>query len=141
MRESRPARSCHVRCARIVARDLEGVIDLDRAAEVEVPTVVERPATVRCLMGAQVDSDFCFEPLINLIHEVHHEDILSWNGAVRLELVAPIARLILLRHQGFPSASDGGGQALELGFNPMVCSRNDRVCRVRAPVRLAHHVG
>ena len=49
---------CHVRRVRVVAGELQRVVGLDRAAQIEVAAVIERPAAVLGLARAQVAAIF-----------------------------------------------------------------------------------
>ena len=76
----------HVRGVNVVARELQRIVGLDGAAHVQVAAVIQRPAAVLRLMGAQIGRDLRLEHRIDLVQEVHHHDVLGGDGAVRLEL-------------------------------------------------------
>ena len=97
MRQNRRACSRHMRFLRVVADELEGVIGLHRAAQVERAARVERPSAAD-LARAQIAREALLEMGIDFVEVVHHQHVLGGNGAVGFELVAPVP-LGLLRGQ------------------------------------------
>ncbi len=129
----------HVRRIGGVSGELEGVVGLYRAAEIHLTTGVERPAAVVPLLGANVDGDLALECRIHLVHEVHHEDVLGRDGAVCLELVAPVAFRMLLGPQRFRGPGNAGGEpVVEMGV--LRGGRRDcHVARAQFPESLHSH--
>jgi hypothetical protein len=66
-------------------------------------------AIVMC--GASGNRKLALERLIDLVHEVHHQDVFSGNGAIGLELVAPVAIGLLFTLEGSQAARNGGLEA------------------------------
>ncbi len=62
MLQNRGASARHVRRIRTVAGELQGIVGLDRAADVEFAAVIERPAAVLGLCGAQMAASFTSSP-------------------------------------------------------------------------------
>jgi hypothetical protein len=95
VRQHRLAGAAHVRGFRIVARQLEGVVGLDRGAQVEVAGVEQRPAAVIGLAVAQVVGDLRLHVLGELaVHgaqEVLQHDVFRGDRRVGLELENPVA--------------------------------------------------
>ena len=101
------ARPHHVRRIRVVARQLQRVVRLDAAADIERAAVIQRPAAVVGLVRAQVDGDLRSSAGIDLVQEVHHQDVFGRDGAVRLELEQPVALRALAGQQRSRAARDG----------------------------------
>src|SRR5271168_427606 len=81
------ARPLHVRREDVIAGELQSVVRLDGAAQINVAAVIERPAAVLRLPRTQVVGDLRLERGVDLVQKVHHHDVLGGDGAVRLELV------------------------------------------------------
>ena len=94
----------------LVAGELQGVVGLDRAADIEVAAVIERPAAVLGLCGAQVAAELRLQRRVDLVQEVHHHDVLGRDGAVGLELEQPVAVGVLPRDQRVAGIRDGAIQ-------------------------------
>src|SRR6185437_9076359 len=90
-REDRLAGAPHVRCVRIVPGELQRIVGLDRAADIELPSMIEGPAAVGRLLLAQIDSELALESRVDLIQIMHHQDVFGGNGAVGLELEEPVS--------------------------------------------------
>ena len=67
----------------------------DSAAQIEVATMVERPAAVLCLVSAQVNGDLDLQRCVDLRQKMHHQNVFGGNRAVRLQLEQPIALRML----------------------------------------------
>ena len=74
----------HMGSIRVVARQLQSVVGFYATTEVEVPPTVKIPATVFTLVFTKINSDFGREFIVDLIHIVHHKDVLGRDGAVGL---------------------------------------------------------
>jgi hypothetical protein len=68
----------------IVARQLQSIVSFYATTEVKVPPTVEIPATIFTLVFPKINSDFACEFIVDLIHIVHHKDVLGRDGAVGL---------------------------------------------------------
>jgi hypothetical protein len=90
--------------------ELQGVVRLDGATDVELATVVQRPATVLGLVSAQIHCDLCFQRRIDFVEVVHHHDVFGRNGAVCLQLEHPVARLALALEQPIAGGIDASVQ-------------------------------
>jgi hypothetical protein len=55
-----------VRRVGVVTGDLQCVVNLDRAADIELTAVIQGPSAVRALACPQVHGDACFERRIGL---------------------------------------------------------------------------
>ena len=84
-----------MRCVRVVADQLEGVVGLDGAADVEGAAVEKGPAAVIGLAAADVGAEPRLGLGINLVEEVVEEDVLRRDGRVGLELEQPVAVVAL----------------------------------------------
>jgi hypothetical protein len=91
-----------VRGVRAVACELQGVISFDSAAYVQLAAVIQGPAAVLGLGGAQVAADLGFQRRVDLVQEVHHHDVFGRHGAVRFELEQPMTLRILPCDQRIP---------------------------------------
>ena len=98
--EYRRAGAGHVRRLRIISGQFQCVVGLDRAAHVEVATVVQGPSAVNGLMTAQIRGKLVLQRSVDLVQEVHHHDVLGRNRAVRLQLEQPVTLRTLLCGQG-----------------------------------------
>src|SRR6185295_18226606 len=83
--------SSHVWLLRIVAGEFQGIVNFYRTTDFRGPAVIERPTAVASLVSAQIRSEFALEFVIDLAQVVHHQDIFGGNGAIGLELIAPVA--------------------------------------------------
>ena len=81
----------HVRRFGVVAGQFQRVVHLDRAAQVHGPAVVQVPATIGLLAAAQIDGQLGGEVAVDLAHVMHHQQVFGRDGAVGLELEAPVA--------------------------------------------------
>ena len=90
MLQNRLPGALHVRRVGTVAGELERVVGLDAAADVESTAVVERPAAVLRLMRAQIARQLRLQRRVDLIEEMHHQDELGRNGAIGFELERPM---------------------------------------------------
>ena len=97
----------HVRLFGQVPGKLQGIVRLDRAAHIEVPAVEQGPTAVPGLVPAQVHGDARLEGPVDLVHEVHHEDVLGRDGAVGLQLIDPVPVRLLVLEERLARARDG----------------------------------
>src|SRR6185437_9034458 len=94
-----------------ISRDLQREIGFDRTTDIELATVVERPAAVVRLPRAQIDGNLRLESGIDLIEVMHHQNVFSRNRAIGLELVQPVAVLVLCIQQRVASAFEAAIQS------------------------------
>jgi hypothetical protein len=92
---------------RVVARQLQSIISFYATTEVKVPLTVKIPATVFTLVLTKINSDYGREFIVDLIHIVHHKDVLGRDGAVGLEIKTIVAIGMLEGKQGLIGSSDG----------------------------------
>jgi hypothetical protein len=93
--EDRVPRPSHAFGVRRVAGELEREIRLDGATHVEGAARIQRPSAVVELAGANIGCELALDLRIDLIQEMHHQDVFARNRAVGLELEAPAAVLAL----------------------------------------------
>ena len=105
------ARPRHVRRVRIVADQLERIVGLDRGAEVEVTTGVQRPAAMIRLTRAQVDGDLVLERPVDLAQEVFEEDEFGRHSRIGFEFEHPVAIGVLHRLEAGAGLGDDLGHA------------------------------
>jgi hypothetical protein len=92
---------------RVVARQLQSIVNFYATTEVKVPPTVKIPAAVFTLVFTKIHSDFGREFIVDLIHVVHHKDVLGRDGAVGLEIKTIVAIGMLEGKQGLIGSSDG----------------------------------
>jgi hypothetical protein len=68
----------------VVPSQLQSIVNFYRTTEIKVPPTVKIPATVFTLVFAKINSDFGLEFVVDLIHIVHHKDVLGRDGGVGL---------------------------------------------------------
>ena len=134
------ARPRHVRRVRAVAGQLQRVVGLDRATQIEVAAMIERPAAVLGLSGAQVAAELCLERGVDLVQEVHHHDVLGRDRAVRLELEQPVSLFILPRNQRIAGIRDRAIQR-RIRYAPQLVRRAMSPRAIAARIRLRCRVG
>ena len=89
-----------------VTRELERHVSLDAAAHIKRTVVIERPAVMLGLMFAQIRRDASLQRLIDLVQEMHHQDVFSRDRAIRFQLKQPITFCTLLSHQRIARTGD-----------------------------------
>ena len=86
------------RC-RTVTGKLQRIVGFYRATDLGISAVVERPTAVLALMSAQVGGEFTLERRVDLVHIVHHQDVLGRDGTIGLQLETPITVRVLQAEQ------------------------------------------
>ncbi len=82
-------------------------VGLDGTAYVEAAPRKKRPAVVRFLAGADIVGQFPFERSVDLVHVVHHQDVLGRDGAVRFQFETPVPFRVLRLDQGVSRPQNG----------------------------------
>src|SRR6185437_10059877 len=113
--EDRLAGALHMWRVGIVTDQLQRVIGFDRTAQVELAAEVKRPAAVPALSLSQVDRELALELRLDLIQEMHHQDVFGRNGAIGLELEDPVPVGPLLPDQRVAGGGDRLTEALQWG--------------------------
>ena len=102
-----------MRRVRIITGNLQCVIRLDRAADVHLSALIQRPAALRLLMGTQVRRESHLEGAASgSPRKVQHQDEFGGDGAVRFELEQPIALRVLRSGQGIAGSGNGTLRAM-----------------------------
>ena len=101
-----------MRQLRRVTGKLERIVAFHRATDFSAAAVVKRPTAAFELMSAQIRSELAFEPLVELVGVMHHQNILGRNGAIGLQLEAPVPFSVLRAEKRARSTLYG---VLELG--------------------------
>lgn len=115
--EDRGSRLFHVGKLGPIAGELQGVVRLDRAAQIRGPAVIQRPPAIVGLTAAQVRGDLALEHFVDLVHEVHHQHVIGGDAGIRFQIKPPEPLTVLQPEQSLfrPLNGEvcGGGAALK----------------------------
>ena len=102
------ARPDHMRRIRRIARRLQREVGFDAAGDIEIAAEVEVPCAmaVEPLHRAQVLRHAGLQRGVDLVDEVHHQDVLGRDGGIAFEFETPVAVGVLAVQQCVARADD-----------------------------------
>ena len=99
----------------VVTGQFQGIVSLDGATDVARTAGEQRITAIVVLMSAQINRNLGLKVRVDLVHEMHHEDVFRRDRAVGLQFEDPVAFRVLLVEQKIPRAVDGPFDRILLG--------------------------